>query len=168
MDTFPLNGVDGTGLPDYVSGGTVYFGTFYLAKESTRMRDFTSGNSSATDHWGSTGASAMMDAIDCPLPGPDGGISRVLKIGNGINQVFGDNHTGDAGIPLSTGCSTSGTSLFGFDYYETYFRNELCVIGGGTWTGGESAGVHVKALSVNRPSSSSTVSGRAAFYPKVP
>lgn len=163
--TISLDGVDGTSLATWTSGGTLYTGTFYLAKESTRMRDFTSGASIATDHWGSVGVAAMMDAIANPLPAPAGGISRVLKIGSGTNRAFASSATGDAGIPISTGASTAGATLFGQDYYETYFRNELCVVGCVSWGGGSNAGVFARVLGSSRASSSNGVSGRAACYP---
>lgn len=165
VNTISLDGVDGTALPDYISGGTVYFGTFYLAKESVRMRDFTSGNTLATDHWGSTGADAMMDAIACPLPAPSGGVTRLLKMGNGANPAFSANALGDAGIPLSTGCSSTGIALFGADNHETYLRNELCVVGCGHWSYGSLAGVFARSLYSFRTFSSADVSGRAACYP---
>ena len=98
VNTLSLDGVDGTALPAWVSGGTFNTGTFYIAKESVRMRDFTAGQTQATDHWGALGVAAMMDAIPCPFPAPAGGIAISLKIGNGSSRVFAANAIGDAGI----------------------------------------------------------------------
>jgi hypothetical protein len=82
-NTYSLNNIDATGYTAYVSGGSSTTGTFYAAKEASRMADFTSGNTTATDNWGATGVAAMMDEIDLPLLGP---ISR--RLGNASNQVL--------------------------------------------------------------------------------
>ena len=164
-NTISLDGVDGSALPDWVSGGTLITGTFYLAKESTRMRDFTSDQTTATDHWGATGVSAMMDAIPCPFPAPAGGITTSLKIGNGTNRVFASDAVGDAGIPLPTGVSVAGSTQFGQDYYYMYFRDLLCAFGCGSWDNAGSAGASARRLDSSRTSSSHNVSGRAACYP---
>jgi len=233
--TISLDGVDATGVATWTSGGTLYTGTIYLGKESARMRDFTSGTTLATDHWGSVGVAAMMDAISNPFPAPPGGLSRVLKVGSGAttatgsiaattltvtalgagavlipgqvisgtgvltgttvvsqlsgttgstgtytvsapqtvasttitlnNRVFASSNIGDAGVPLSTGVSTAGTTLFGQDYYEEYFRDQLCVIGCMNWSGGSNAGVFARYLNNYRSSSHDFVSGRSACYP---
>lgn len=164
-DTISLDGVDGTSLPAWVSGGTFISGTFYIAKESVRMRDFTSGQTSGTDHWGSVGVAAMMDAIPCPFPAPAGGISISLKFGNGSNRVFASSPIGDAGIPLSTGVSVAGAALFGNDYYYMYFRDLLCAIGFGSWNYSGGAGPAARDLNYYRTYSYGSVSGRAACYP---
>lgn len=233
--TISLDGVDGTGLATWTSGGTLYTGTMYLAKESVRMADFTSGQTLSTDHWGTVGVAAMMDAISNPFPAPPGGISRILKIGSGAttvtgsiaattltvtalgagallapgqvisgtgvltgtyivnqltgttggtgtytvsapqtvasttitlnNRVFGTTDSGDAGVPLSSGVSAAGTTLFGQDYYEEYFRDLLCVIGCLSWHFGSLAGVFARYLGSYRSYSYSLVSGRSACYP---
>ena len=59
-DTISLDGVNSTGFTAYGSAGLIAYGAFYAAKEATRMRDFTSGAASATDHWGAVGVAAMM------------------------------------------------------------------------------------------------------------
>jgi hypothetical protein len=163
--TISLDGVNGTALPDWVSGGTLYTGTFYLAKPSVRMADFTSGQTLATDHWGALGVAAMMDAIADPFPAPAGGIARGLKMGSGSARVFDQSDIGDAGVPLASGVSTAGATLFGQDYYETYYRDLLCVIGCMSWHIGSLAGVFARNLSSYRASSFLYVSGRSACYP---
>lgn len=164
-DTISLDGVDGSAFPDLVSGGSLITGTFYLAKESTRMRDFTSDQITATGHWGATGVAAMMDAIPCPFPAPAGGISTSLKIGNGTSRVFAPDAVGDAGIPLPTGVSVAGSTQFGQDYYYMYFRDLLCAVGCGHWDYAGSSGASARYLYYGRTSSGNGVSGRAACYP---
>ena len=164
-DTISLDGVDGSALPDWVSGGSLITGTFYLAKPSTRMRDLTSDQITATGHWGATGVAAMMDAIPCPFPAPSGGISTSLKIGNGTNRVFASDAVGDAGIPMPTGVSSGGSAQFGQDYYYMYFRDLLCAVGCGSWSHAGAAGASARFLGSDRTISSSFVSGRAACYP---
>jgi hypothetical protein len=62
-DTFTLEAApDTTGYAAYDAGtdpGTFTKGTWYAAKPETAMKDFTSGNSAATDHWGATGVAAF-------------------------------------------------------------------------------------------------------------
>jgi hypothetical protein len=166
-DNITLDGVDSTGYAAYTSGGSLTYGTFYAAKEATAMRDFTSGNSAATDHWGATGAAAMMDAL--PLVLADGAIS--MKMGDGANQVLAEDVSGDSwrrtclGLPLTDGQSTSGTNLFGTDYFYRYIRNELCPIASYSWYSGSTAGVWGLHLYNSRAYSSYYVGLRAACYP---
>jgi len=164
-NTISLDGVDGSALPDWASGGTLITGTFYLAKESVRMRDFTAGQTLASDHWGATGVAAMMQAIAAPFPAPSGGISTSLKMGNGTNCVFAPDAVGDAGIPMSTGVSAAGSTQYGQDEYNMYFRDLLCAIGCGRWDGAGGAGASARRLSSSRAYSDYGVSGRAACYP---
>ncbi|PPL14052.1 hypothetical protein UN63_16785, partial [Oceanisphaera arctica] len=89
-NTLTLDGVDGTGFTAYTSGGSLTSGTFYTAAESTRMEDFTGGNSLATDHWGATGVAAMMQPVGLKLRTdyPNNGFS--LRYGDGANQVLSE------------------------------------------------------------------------------
>jgi hypothetical protein len=63
-DTFTLETApDMTAYAAYDAGtdpGTFTKGTWYAAKPETAMKDFTSGNSAATDHWGATGVAAFL------------------------------------------------------------------------------------------------------------
>lgn len=164
-DTISLDGVDGSALPDWVSGGALITGTIYLAKESTAMRNFTSDATTATGHWGSIGVAAMMAPIPCPFPAPPGGISTSLKIGNGTNRVFASDAVGDAGMPMSTGVSAAGSAQFGQDLYQMYFRDLVCAAGCGHWNISGFAGGSARSLYSNRTNSGSDVSCRAACYP---
>lgn len=172
-NTISLDGVNATGYSAFTSGGSSTTGTFYAAKTATKMRDFTSGNSGATDHWGATGVAAMMDAIaTMPLLAASGGSSLVERFGNAANQVLSEATSGAgyvlAGLGIqkdSTGISSSGTNLFGTDYFYQYIRNELCALSGGSWGTGSGAGVWTLTLSDFRPSSGGGVGFRCACYP---
>jgi len=171
-NTFSLDGVDSTGYSAYTSGGACTSGTFYVAKQATKMRDFTSGNSTATDHWGATGIAAMMDTITIPMLAASGGSSMAQRFGNGANQVLSSDVSGAGwilaglGAPKdANGMSPSGTNLFGTDYLYQYYRNELCVTSGGYWGHGVLAGLWNLSLSNTRTNSYSYLGFRCACYP---
>jgi len=170
-DTFSLNGVNATGYTAFTSGGSCTVGTFYAAKSATKMRDFTSGNSAATDHWGATGVAAMMDAI-AAMPLLAAGSALAQRFGNSANQVLSEATSGAgwllAGLGIqkdSNGISSAGTNLFGTDYFYQYLRNELCALSGGAWNGSSSAGVWCLYLIDYRTNSNHYVGFRCACYP---
>jgi hypothetical protein len=171
-DSISLDGVNSTGFAAYGSAGSIAYGSFYAAKESTRMRDFTSGTSLATDHWGATGVAAMMEAIALPLVAVPGGSPMDQKMGNAANQVLSADTSGPGyiltgiGHPKDVnGLSTTGTDLFGKDQIYQYFRDQLCVISGGAWPHFSNAGVFARHLSGSRNNSYSAVGLRCACYP---
>ena len=152
--------------------GTFTKGSFYVAKETTAMKDFTSGNSSATDHWGAVGVAAMMDVFTPSFRTdyPNNGFAQ--RLGNGANQVFNEAISGPGwlltgiGSPRDgNGISSSGTNLFGQDYDYQYIRNELCLRSGAHWDGGAAAGLGASAWSHPRANSHNGVGGRCACYP---
>lgn len=170
-DTFSIAfDASGFGTP-YDAGtdpGTITKGTFYVAKEATAMKDFTSGATLATDHWGETGVAAMMDEINMPFVSAGASAQRM---GNGVNQVLSEDTSGDgwllacAGLQASVdGVSATGVDLFGKDYFYQYIRDQLCVLCCGSWSNGSSAGVWHRYLSGNRTNSSSHVGVAAACY----
>lgn len=170
-NTFSLNGVNSTAYGEFTSGGSATKGSFYVAKDATRMRDFTPGNSLATDHWGATGVAAMMDAFSPPLLAASGGSALGQRFGSGSNQVLSEATSGAGrllaglGIPKdTTGFDGTGTDLFGKDYYYQYIRNELCLISCGSWFSGADAGVWDVRWSSYRTNSSTYVGFRAACY----
>jgi hypothetical protein len=170
-NTISLDGVNSTAYTAYTSGGAIAYGNFYAAKESTRMRDFTSGTALATDHWGAPGVAAMMDEIALQLAAP-GGSSMDQKFGNAANQVLSADTSG-AGYVLTgighpkdiNGMSTTGTDLFGKDQIYQYFRDKLCVLSGAHWIDNLSAGVFARYLGHSRYDSYSAVGLRCACYP---
>ena len=171
-DTITLDGVDATGFTAWASGGSVSFGTFYAAKEATRMADFTAGNSSVTDHWGATGVAAMMDPVDVPMLAEPGGTAVEPRFGNGPEQVFSGAASGNGyvlaglGLPMAANAiSAAGTALFGTDRFHRAFVNELCVLGCGYWHYGANAGVFARYLDHSRTRTHHGVGGRAACYP---
>lgn len=175
-DTFSLDSINSTGYTAFTSGGNCTKGTFHVAKQATRMRDFTSGNTLATDHWGATGVAAMMDTLDAATVASmfktTGGEAFAQRYGSGANQVLDESLSG-AGwtktclglVKSEAGINTSGTNLFGQDYYYQYIRNDLCALSCGGWGVGSAAGVWCLNLSTNRATSYDTVGFRCACYP---
>jgi hypothetical protein len=172
-NTFSLDGIDSTGYSTYSSGGISTKGTFYVAKQTTSMKDFTSGNSSATDHWGATGVAAMMDALSPTT------VASMFKLGNGFsqrygsgaNQVLDEATSGESWVKTGLGAVKSGNSIdgtgtnqFGRDYYYQYIRNELCLLSCGTWGYGTHAGVWALPWDSCRTHSYYGVGGRFGTY----
>lgn len=170
-NTFTLNGVDGTAFTAYTSGGSATKGAFHAAKEATAMRNFASGNSGATDHWGATGVAAMMEPLGfSPLRTdyPNNGFSR--RVGDGANAAL-DPATGGAGykrtalgVPQAAAMGASGINRFGQDYYYQYIRNELALIVSANWSHGSNAGVWARYWGHTRGNSDTNVGCRAASY----
>ena len=144
--------------------------TFYSAKETTAMKEFTSGNSAATDHWGATGIAAMMSSLSVPyVTGNDGWI----RYGNSTNQVFSEDLSGNdwtlAGLSLPkdiNGLSAAGTDQFGKDSLYRYLANELCLLSCGGWSVDSSAGTRYVSWGNTRTGSSHGVGFRCAAYPE--
>jgi len=160
----------GTAYDAGTDPGTVTKGTFYVAKEATAMKDFTSSNSGATDHWGATGVAAMMDAF---TPAFESGGAFGQRMGSGANQVLDEVTSGNGwlltalGLPQDAdGIDTTGTNLFGKDYFYQYIRNELCVRSCGYWSSTSTAGVWFVGLVYYRVGSSNYVGLRCACYPE--
>lgn len=65
----------------------------------------------------------------------------------------------------SDGIDTTGTNLFGKDYFYQYIRNELCVRSGGFWNSGSLAGVWGSYWFGCRAYSGGYVGFRCACYP---
>lgn len=169
-NTFTLDGVNSSGYTDYGSAGTVTAGTFYVAKQATRMKDFTPGNRLATDHWGATGVAAMMEPFS-PAFKTAGGGPCAQRFGSGANQVLSEATSGadwtkaGLGFPKdASGMDTAGTDLFGNDYYYQYIRNELCLLSCAAWSGTTGAGVWSVYWNSLRASSNNVVGFRAACY----
>ena len=169
-DTFTLDGVDSSAFTAWTTGGSVTKGAFYVAKEATAMKAFTSGNSAATDHWGATGVAAMMDALTPAFATTSGANGLDQRYGNSTNQVLEEETSGNAwlltglGLPKAAGMSAGGSSLFGLDYYYQYVRNELCLISGGRWSNTSPAGVWSLSLYNIRTYSVASVGLRCAIY----
>lgn len=152
--------------------GTVIMGTFYVAKPSTSMADFTHDNSTATGHWGATGVAAMMERIVLPW---GNGVAFAQRLGSGANQVLSSDIYGtgwvlaSAGFPRdANGTDGSGTALFGQDYYYVYVINEACLLVSAGWDGTSGAGVGFVDWSNRRDYAVDYVGAAAACYPETP
>jgi len=172
VDNITLDGVDSSAFAAYTSGGSATFGKFYRKKDSVSMKDFTSGNSAITDHWGAAGVAAMMDEYDMVLETayPSNGFAQ--RMGSGANQVLSPDLAGNGavlrslGIPQDAdGVDATGTNLFGKDYFYQYIRNELCVRSGGYWAYTSNAGVWYSSWSYGRTNWNADVGFRCACHP---
>jgi len=174
-DSFSLDGVDSSGFAaDYNAGtdpGQIHKATFYTAKQATAMKDFTSGDSEATDHWGAAGVAAMMDAFAPAFETgyPNNGYPQ--RYGSGENQVLSEEASGadwlltGLGLPKDKDAiDTTGTNLFGKDYFYQYLRDALCLRSCGAWSPGSGAGVWDVAWDHYRTHSHYNVGFRAACY----
>jgi hypothetical protein len=137
------------------------------------MKDFTSGNSAATDHWGATGVAAMMEEFTPAFETVYSGNGFAQRFGSGGNQILSENIFGTAwllsgiGFPKDKdGIDTTGTNAFGKDYYYQYIRNELCLLSCGSWYHSTNAGVWYVYWYNSRANSYSYVGGRAGLYPE--
>ena len=109
------------------------------------MKDFTHDDTTATGHWGATGVAAMMDRIVMPWGDGD---ALAQRFGSGGNQVLSEVTSGAGyilsglGLPKdSNGTDTTGTNLFGKDYYYIYVTNDMCLIVAVDWGDATTAGV---------------------------
>ena len=144
------------------SNGTHY----HLLKTTADVTAITSGTTLATDAWGATGLAAMYDNIGATYESmtasnsnkPFGAAAQVLSHATS-GTAWG---AAGAGIPLATG--TGGSNQFGNDYFYDARPNELCVISGGGWDSGGSAGVWTLNLYNVRGTSSTSFGFRAASY----
>jgi hypothetical protein len=176
-DNFTLDGVDtsgfGTAYAVGTNAGSITSGVFYAAKEATAMKDFTSGATIATDHWGATGVAALMAAFVPPFETAYPNNEFAQRMGSGANQVLDESVSG-AGYVLTglgvakdaDGIDTTGTNLFGKDYLYQYIRNQLCVCSAGNWSSGSPAGVWNSLWSSGRTRSATDVGFRCACYPE--
>lgn len=169
-NTFTLNGVDSSGYAAYSSGGTATTGLFYAAKPTKQMKDFTSGNTLVTSHWGASGVAEMMSSLTVNLETNAASNAVGQRFGSGANQTLSESTNGDYWtqtgfmLPKINGTSNSGTQLFGADYFYQCFRNELCPVVGGAWADGAGAGVWGLNLSYSRAYSYASVGARAGLY----
>lgn len=171
-NNFTLDGVNSGGYGAYTSGGSATYGTFYAAKPSTAMKTFTASNTTATDHWGATGVSALMETIIPAFAVAAGGEAIAQRYGSGVNRVLGPAISGNEwsltglGLPANAdGMDASGQAVFGTDYYYQYIRNELCLISSLHWSSGAYAGVWSVYWASTRADSDSAVGGRLCCYP---
>lgn len=170
-DHVTLNGVNGTAFTPYISGGSATYGTFYVAKESAVMANFTGGNTLATDHFGAVGVAANMDEFTPAFATAYSGNGFTQKVGNSANQVLSPDLTGNGavlrslGVPIAEGMSTTGSNLFGQDYFYQYICNELCLRSGANWFGVSAAGVWASDWGFYRTNSHFDTGFRSASYP---
>lgn len=171
-DNITLDGVNSSAFTTYTSGGSIRYGTFHALNTSYAAKNLTGGNTLATDQFGATGVAAHSSLV-APTFRTDyaqNGFDK--RYGRGTNQVLDAATSGDGwtltglGLPLATGISdgTSGTNLFGGDYFYQAIVDELCLLAGGPWSHGSAAGPWALSFSSARSASSSGYGLRAALY----
>ena len=146
--------------------------TFYALNTSYAAKNLTGSNTMATYQWGATGVAAHSSPIvpTFRVDYAQNGFDK--RFGKSTNQVLSAATSGAGwaltglGVPLSTGISdgTSGSNLFGVDYYYQNIRNELCMRSGASWSNGSFAGVWAVGWGDARATSNSGVGFRAASY----
>jgi hypothetical protein len=171
--TFSLDGIDSSGYTAWDSAGTITYGNWYAANESTAMKTFTSSDLGATDHWGATGVAALMTEMTMSAMPFESGGAFVQRYGSSTNQVLDEATSGDGwiltglGLPQdSDAIDTTGTNQFGKDYFYQYVRDKLCVLSGGLWNYGSFAGVWHVVWSYYRSVSVYGVGFRLACVPE--
>lgn len=172
-DSFSI-GVDTSTFAAYdfsADPGTIRKSTFLVAKESTSMKDFTSGTSADSDHWNVTTYPAF-DAVVPVFRTDYSSNGQHQKFGNSTNQVFSGDTSGNdwvltgLGLPgASTGVSSSGSANFQTDYYHQYILDQVFLATGGDWDDAASAGMHAMRMAYSRTSAVLTFSYRCACYP---
>lgn len=152
--------------------GTMTCGKWYRLKRTFDIVTLTSGtSSSATDMYNSTFIANNCDEFYPNFV--DGGVFA-QKIGNGTNQVieFSTDKTSQAWkragacMPKEGGVSSSGTNMFGQDYFYQYITNYLAVIVAGNRASASGAGVRHSGWHNSRSSSITSVSSRSCLYAK--
>lgn len=140
--------------------------SYHLLKASVDVSTLTGGNTLSTDAWGAAGIAANYDSLGATYESMQ---ARNAAVAFGsASQVLSSATSGTpwgvagAGVPLTAG--TGGSNLFGNDGLWDYRPNELCVISGGHWGYGSSAGAWALFLNNVRGSSDSYVGLRAASY----
>ena len=165
-----LDGVNSTAFAAYTAGGAVRAGTLYALKTSVAMKNVTSGNTLATDHWGATGVAAQFDAITLSFLTIYPNNANYERFGSGSNPVLSAATSGaewikaGAGLPVAGGWGASGATQFGQDMLYQALVNELCPISGSNWGDNSAAGVWSLYLANTRSTSGSLVGCRAALY----
>jgi hypothetical protein len=94
-----------------------------------------------------------------------------MRYGSGAYQVLDEALSGESWVKTGLGLvksgnaiDSTGTNLFGKDYYYQYIVSELCLISCASWGVSSSAGVWCVYWSVARSNSGNHVGGRAACY----
>ena len=172
-DTFSINfnsSAFETAYDAETDAGTITKGKFYAANTSVAMKSYTAGNTLATDHWGANGVAATMTEFAPPFKSEN---AYAMRYGSGTNQVLPESTSGAGwlvagmGFPKGgTGVDSTGTNLYGKDYFYQYIRNELCLLSSANWNGSSIAGVWSVGWSGRRALSSSADGFRLACYPE--
>lgn len=155
------------------ASGQIASGDAYILKESVALADLLSGwtqggvSGDANNAWGdATHLATLYDAKTAFFPW--GATTNWYRFGNGANQVFSGDLSGDdylracCGIGLETGMSAGGSNLFGTDGCYRYNRDNLFPLSCALWSDTSFAGVSARHWYPWRGGSGSGTSARAS------
>jgi hypothetical protein len=168
-NTISLDGVNGSAYSAFTAGGTLRTARWYALKPAVNLTTVGSGASGASDLWGAAGIAALYDEISPAFATAAASNGAAQRYGNAGARVFGWGTAAEralsmAGFPGPGGFSTGGVNLFGQDYYYQFMVDQLCVLSGGSWNNGVTAGVRARLLNGSRTSSYTNVGFVAASY----
>lgn len=167
LDTFTLNGVNGTAFAAYTGGGTATKAIFYALSTAATAASITGGQTLATDQWGAVGVAAHSEALTIPWRTDYPNNNFSLRWGDGANQVLSSALSGDGWGRTCYGlgqASASGTTAFGSDLYYRWFVDMLCPCSGGNWSLGQASGMWATQFQYGRNNGSDFIGFRAARY----
>ena len=146
----------------------------YILKESIALADLTSewnsGDTGSMAAWGDAAHLATLyDAKSAFFPW--GSVTNWYRFGNGAEQVFSGDLSGDdylracCGIGLETGMSASGSNLFGVDSCYRYNRENLSPLSCAAWIDTSYAGVSARSWNswMSHSRAGSSARARRAF-----
>lgn len=167
-DNFTLEGVDGSGMTAYTSGGTVSATTFYVLKPSIDINLITSEDSGSYGHWSPTAFSSAFVAIQHTLRTDYPNNAFTLRLGNGSEQVFAWATADDrlrtmSFMPRALGVSSSGTVLMGRDSMSQELATTTLFTLGGNGSSSEQAGIGAKEIT-SRTNTNNGRSFASSFY----
>lgn len=152
------------------SGSAISNGNSYVLKESVAIADLTNGFGGATDAWGTDANLAANYEQETGIL-PWGSATTSVYFGNGANQVFSPDTSGQGWLKTAIGIqdsnasmSAAGTNLFGQDLCQQRNVQNMFVLCGGNWSNGSGAGVFYRNWNNYRSNSGYSGGFRAAAY----
>ena len=107
-----------------------------------------------------------------PVFETSGGGIFAQRLGSGANQVLSEDLSGPGWLQTGMGfpqdadaVDTTGTDLYGNDYYYQYIRDAMCLMSSGHWNDATYAGVGDVNWKYYRTNTYSSVGFRCAAYP---
>lgn len=144
---------------------------FYVLKESVEARTLTGGFGGTNDAWGD--ATHLATLYDQTTISHISAGATANRFGSGTNQVLDSATTGAGWLLTSLGFpkdadakDSTGTDLFGNDYFYEKHQANLCVLSCSYWGHAAYAGVWACSLNYYRSRSNNYHGFRCACYPE--